>query len=247
MPADKPVVDIWYARVPADTDSEELAQLGQLLTPVERAQEAQYRLPELRAQFRVTRVLARSMLAKMAQCDARELHFEVGSHGKPHVCRPSINGTFNISHTRGAVLCATTARGHVGVDIERLDRSVNLELADRYFAELEIRQLTALEISQRAQRFMQLWTLKEAFIKALGTGLATPLDQFAFEFGEREPLRLHVYDQSLGPVSRWQFHQFEIEKDFLAAVGVVSDVAGESPAPCDVRLHKWPGPDASEL
>jgi 4'-phosphopantetheinyl transferase len=120
-------------------------------------------------------------------------------------------------------------------------------LANRYFAALELQQLMMLESARRPLRFMQLWTLKEAFIKALGTGLATPLDHFAFDFSSTEQPRLHIYDPSLGPASRWRFHQFQIETDFLAAVGVLSeDVAADRQSHCDVRLHRWPGPGRGE-
>jgi 4'-phosphopantetheinyl transferase len=239
---DSVIVDVFYARTPS-TDDRALDALAERLTPAERDFETNFRLPEIRCQYRLTRVMTRSVLAQAASCDPQELQFKIGQHGKPHVCRPQFNSSerhvascaFNITHTHGVVLCAVSSSGDVGVDVERIDRQPNLELADRYFAPLEVQQLLSLDPSQRTERFLQLWTLKEAFIKALGTGLSTPLNNFAFHFSAPSEPSVQVYEPSLGPRSRWVFRQFQINDEFLAAVGLLDSGA----TAIDVRLKEW--------
>ena len=229
-------VDVWCARTPAIDDSATLTALEKHLTRLELSQEAQYRLPELKIQYCLSRVLTRTVLGRLAGCDAHSLEFELGPHGKPQLCNPcDWQGSFNISHTRGAVLLAVASQGHVGIDVERCDRRVNLDLADRYFAKREIDQLQVANAPQRARRFLEFWTLKEAFIKALGTGLATPLHSFAFQLTSETGPRVETYDEAIGPAPRWAFRQFEFEDEFIAAVAVVD---GEAPT-IDLHLQSW--------
>src|SRR5262249_37063214 len=51
----------------------------------------------------------------------------------------------------------------------------------RYFSASENRRLDACPPLEYAARFVEIWTLKESYIKALGTGLNHPLDSFSFE------------------------------------------------------------------
>jgi 4'-phosphopantetheinyl transferase len=113
---------------------------------------------------------------------------------------------FNLSHTDGLVVLAI-ARQPVGVDVEWLDRrGRTIELADRYFAPTEITALRALPETAQRDRFFDLWTLKEAYIKARGLGLALPLGGFAYSDFETPPLSIAV-DPTLAdrPDSEWSF------------------------------------------
>jgi phosphopantetheinyl transferase len=76
----------------------------------------------------------------------------------------------SISHTTNWLSCALYKDDIVGIDIERNDRKVNLKLADRYFAKDEIDYLYGKTINPQ-EAFIRLWTLKEAYGKALGVGI----------------------------------------------------------------------------
>jgi phosphopantetheinyl transferase len=114
------------------------------------------------------------------------LQLSSNNHGKPRL--ESARGLhFSVAHTQGALLCAVTLDGDVGVDIELRNRvddkpSSSVErLAQRYFSADEHAALCALpdDASKRA-RFVELWTLKEAYVKALGRGIAAaPLAGFS--------------------------------------------------------------------
>jgi 4'-phosphopantetheinyl transferase len=94
--------------------------------------------------------------------------------------------SFSLTHTRGLAACAV-APGHlqVGLDAEHLDRPTpGEEIARAYFAPVEVAALLALPPAERAEAFFALWTAKEAYLKAIGTGLALPLDRFAVTLDE---------------------------------------------------------------
>ena len=87
---------------------------------------------------------------------------------------------FSLSHTRGLAACAVGRPYALGIDAEAWRTPAPIELASRYFAPTEVRLLIARAPAERPSTFYRLWTLKEAYLKATGQGLAAPLDSFAF-------------------------------------------------------------------
>lgn len=87
---------------------------------------------------------------------------------------------FNLSHSGSIALCAT-APVAVGADVERL-RSPAPQAVARRFSPSEIAWLQAQHDPDAA--FFRLWVLKESYLKALGVGLALPLDAFEIRFDD---------------------------------------------------------------
>jgi 4'-phosphopantetheinyl transferase len=188
-----------------------------VLNESERARAARFVFPRNRVEYVAAHVLARRALAAATGYPAAEFHFEAGVHGKP-VARigDTAAGThFNLSHSRGMVAVAVAPFEH-GLDVEPLDRSVNLSIAGRYFCPEEIAWLGGLPQERQGEGFLRLWTLKEAFIKATGLGLSQELDSFWFEvFPPAIRFKAAIADD---PAS-WRFEQRDLEGRFMAAVG----------------------------
>jgi 4'-phosphopantetheinyl transferase len=103
------------------------------------------------------------------------------------------------------------------VDIERLDRpTVDPRVIRRYCSEPEQAALVALADAPRHERFLQLWTLKEAYVKALGTGLTLPLSRISFAMGDDGPG--DVSFNGLDEEARWMFAHTRLEPTHLLAV-----------------------------
>lgn len=101
--------------------------------------------------------------------------------GKPYLAsHPHIH--FNISHSGEWVVIAFSST-KVGVDVEKI-RDVNLGIAQRFFSEEEKRLLFSLPTNKQIDYFFDLWTLKESFLKAIGTGLTKPLKSFTIKQAE---------------------------------------------------------------
>jgi len=97
--------------------------------------------------------------------------------GKPYIKGFPIH--FNISHSGDYVVCAFSEQ-EVGIDIEQI-KEVDLAIAKRFFCQCEYEDLFAQDKSNRLNYFFLLWTLKESYIKWLGSGMLTPLDSFFFK------------------------------------------------------------------
>ncbi len=90
------------------------------------------------------------------------------------------------------------ARGaSLGIDVEIYDKNVPLAVARRFFSPVEAGALAALPADAQPRRFLRLWTLKEAYLKAIGTGLAGGLGGMTF----RSTMRAHA--RSNGPRIQW--------------------------------------------
>ncbi|MGA9421114.1 MAG: 4'-phosphopantetheinyl transferase superfamily protein [Rhodanobacteraceae bacterium] len=126
-------------------------------------------------------------------------------YGKPRMQKP-VDIEFNVSHSSRWALLAFARGQPLGVDVECLDRRQRFEdIADRYFAPGEARDLHLLPASLRPAAFLALWTCKEAVVKALGTGLAFGLERLRFRLDdEGRPDALVSIAADGGSVADWQ-------------------------------------------
>lgn len=182
---------IWYALPDALHNPRLLEAYRALMAPAERERQLRYYFEKNRHEYLITRALVRATLSRYVDVKPSAWVFEAGAHGKPHIAWPKVTPrlSFNLSNTTGMVACIVAADREVGVDVEERERGVRaIEVADRFFSPSEVRALRALPEAEQPARFITYWTLKEAYIKARGMGLAIPLDQFSFLLdGGKEP------------------------------------------------------------
>ena len=201
-------------------DAAVLARADALLSRGERLRRDRFMFERNRREFLLTHALLRLALSRHAPAvGPREWTFREGPHGRPEIDGPTRAPrlAFNISHTEGLGACLVADEGEVGVDVEAVDRprdpvrARNLAgIAENFFAPYEIGALRALPELEHRARFFTYWTLKEAYIKARGLGLALPLDRFWFELqGERGALptgiRIDIAPELHDDAARWVF------------------------------------------
>ncbi|MFG0264096.1 MAG: 4'-phosphopantetheinyl transferase family protein [Rhodopirellula sp. JB055] len=217
-------IQLWYASAAADTPGKIETFCMRWLPQEEHQSAAKFRVASARHQHVIGRGMARFLIAD-TQTAPHQIQFRHLDHGKPIIETPEqLRRPFNIAHTKGLVICGIgpeAADEWLGVDIEGLDRKTDPGLAQRYFAPEEIEQLDRVKNSDAKQAlFLKIWTLKEAFIKAIGTGLNTPLDQFAFENAASNAPRLTLKDQSLAQGRHWQIRNVMPRPGYIAAVAL---------------------------
>jgi len=163
-----------------------------------------------RRAFAITRGLVRTMLSRYAAVAPQDWRFIENVHGRPEILeRPSgaPDLRFNISHTDGLIACAVTIGREVGVDVEHIGRHLTHDIPGRFFAPDEVTDLRKLPAENQQKVFFDYWTLKEAYIKARGFGLALPLGDFAFKLNPPAPPAI-TFEPSLDDdPATWQFMQ----------------------------------------
>lgn len=207
-----------------------------VLSPGERARMARFHFPVDALCHGAGRALLRFLAGSQAGVPPDSLVLAAAEGGKPYlVGHPDLQ--VNLSHSGTLVAVALTRSGPVGVDVERISpERATLEIARRFFAPAEEEALIALPPERRIDAFFEIWTRKEAFIKATGEGVARGLDTFAVSVGE--PAALRVVD-GRDPRGRWWMADLEVPRGYRGAVAT----ALEGPAPefRIVRLGWSPG------
>ncbi|BFM05490.1 4'-phosphopantetheinyl transferase family protein [Halioxenophilus aromaticivorans] len=137
-------------------------------------------------QFLIGRSLLRHALSQALQQAPESFCFSQNKNGRPELAGSSIN--FNVSHTEGLVAVTLAEAPLLGIDVESAQRSGStLEIADRFFHPKETAAITAPnQEAQQRENFFRFWTLKEAYVKALGDGLQRSLQSFYFTLRQQQ-------------------------------------------------------------
>jgi 4'-phosphopantetheinyl transferase len=162
--------------------------------------------------------------------DPLSWNFERGVHGKPLVAgRGDLH--FNLSHCKGLVACALRRDGPVGIDVEFTGRPEPREVALHYFSPLELAWWQGQPEAMKTKTFFNIWTMKEALVKATGTGLSQPFRDFSVCV---ESLTMLSKGDSSGETQSWRFHVTEPDHQHLLALAWHS--CGAKNENVDVRI-----------
>ncbi|KAG0466567.1 hypothetical protein HPP92_018147 [Vanilla planifolia] len=187
------------------------------------------------------------------------LRFGKNGYGKPQLLRKHGDGLslpclhFNVSHSSSLVACCVAMNSQVGIDVEERNRKLKhnvLSLARRFYSPDEVRFLEGLsEHELRRQEFIKLWTMKEAYVKALGRGFsAAPFRNFAIRLEVEEgkltgsnaskiTITAHCDDDIL--TTNWQFALVELSSHYATiCVERTCDNGGEESEPFKLKIWK---------
>jgi 4'-phosphopantetheinyl transferase len=160
----------------------------------------------------------------------RELEFAYSDRGKPrlggHFAGDPLQ--FNLSHCEDSALLAVTLDSPIGADLEHVRYIPDAELlVDRFFSPREHALFHALPAEKQPLAFFNLWTRKEAWLKATGEGISERLREVEVSFLPGEPARFMALPGDAGEVERWHLHSFTVIPGYAAAAA--------APAPLLVR------------
>lgn len=134
------------------------------------------RTPDDARQVLVGDLLIRSVACRYLGMKNIDIQFQVNEYGKPYLS--GFNGHhFSLSHSGKWVVCAYSEQV-VGVDIEEIG-PVDMDIAFEYFLPKEIEYIVRKPLQARDAAFYDIWTYKESYTKALGTGLSKDLKSFS--------------------------------------------------------------------
>jgi 4'-phosphopantetheinyl transferase len=234
-------VGVWHARV-ADVIADPAREARALgwLAPEERARHGRFRADTDRAMFLVGRAMARALVARALDVAPTAWTWREGPHGRPEIADARSALSFNLAHSGGTVACALRREGDVGIDVESRDRrALDPRLVDRYCAPGEIADIQGQGPEGWRDQFLKYWTLKGAYLKARGVGIAVPLADLSFRL-QPEPVRLTCLNSLAGQSTDWAFALTDVpDRVFLAAAAPLAGSAPPrfvvEPFPMDLR------------
>ena len=188
-------VRIHFARL--DEQRGAIDELAALLDPVERERAARFRFDVDRERFIIAHGTLRRLLGTALNMDPRAVRMMRGPFGKPYLAASDLH--FNLSDTKDALVIALSLQGPLGVDIETMTRTVDHEAVGlHYFGSEEVSDIGQSEEPKR--RFLELWTRKEAVLKACGVGIMEDLRVLRVHEAEnRSTIRHEAFIQHAAP------------------------------------------------
>ena len=218
-------VHVWAITVDSlDDTSPHLASLS--TAEWDRAQA--FRFERDRHRFIARRDALRQLLGRYLALEPAQIEIDEGGGRKPTLggshrkrvatgISPDIR--FNCSHSNGVALLVFARDMPVGVDLERVRPMPEVEdVARRFFSPHEYCALVKMPPEDRLAAFYECWTRKEAVVKALGHGLAMPLNSFTVSFAPGQPAQLVQLDT--GEPGDWRLMRLRPSPEFSAALAV---------------------------
>ena len=160
----------------------------------------------------VARGYLRQILSQYIDLTPKQIVFSYGQHGKPSIENNLLQ--FNLSHSHNLAVYAVSAKYPVGIDIEQIHPIAAAGLVDRFFSPREQSIFHALPLDIQQAAFFHAWTQKEAYLKACGTGLSTPLEQIEVSIDPSTPAQII----SVPIAGSWQIRQLDISPDYTGAI-----------------------------
>ena len=214
-------VDLWIAAL--DLSASRLAEFESTLSSHERDRAHRFRFELHRHRYIAAHGWLRSVLAGYLARSAEALEFVLSPRGKPGLSPSSNPGGlwFNLAHSENFAAIAVSKTCDVGVDIEQVRPIPDAtDLVRRFFSQSESVVFHSLPEDQRSAAFFNLWTRKEAWLKATGEGIAHLLNQVEVSFLPGHPVELLKLPAGYDRDSSWSLQAVEPRPSIVVAVAV---------------------------
>ena len=213
-------VDLW--RVPLDSTFDK-----SILSPDELQRAGRFKFPDLHNRYCAGRFALRVVLSRYLDIAPQSIEFEYNEHGKPKA-RGEID--FNLSHAGNQMILGVTRGRKIGVDIESRNRCTDSEsIAKRFFSPIEVEQFLQFPIDERGAAFLRCWVRKEAYLKAIGTGIGGGLQNFAVSLEDCAVTQLLWSSDA----ADWTFYDVDVGPEYIASI------ATPSTRPCKICVRDW--------
>ncbi len=187
-------------------------ELSGYLNEQERQRAAKFINPSHSDRWTVARGYLRAILSYYLNIKPAQITFSYNPQGKPELESELLR--FNLSHSRDRAVYAISAKHPVGIDIEYVHAVAAGDLVDRFFSPAERAMFHALPAPIQQAAFFHAWTQKEAYLKATGTGLSTPLDRVEVSIDPRLPARIICAPTP----DLWQIYKLAVSSEYTGAI-----------------------------
>ncbi|MFK7811722.1 MAG: 4'-phosphopantetheinyl transferase superfamily protein [Maribacter sp.] len=182
--------------------------------------------------FIISRAILRILSGSFLKEDPKQIKFDYGEYGKPSYASNQ-NLKFNLSHSGDVIVIGFAESQEIGIDVEFIKTDFEvLKLAQKFFSKTEIIALENQPAEDLNRAFFRCWTRKESFIKAEGSGLSFPLDQFAVSLENDHQSELLVTNWDYQEKSQWLLFSFIPSNEYIGAIAVKKKSA-------QIAYHDW--------
>lgn len=214
-------VHVWHVNLKNQNGLPE--DINDYLSPDELGRAAKFKFPNDREHYLLRHYLLRLILCKYCDCQPQEIRFRYNYYNKPFINIPEFTAIkFNMSSSGDLMMIGLCKRDDIGIDIEKIHDTGNLEhIALDNFSQQELEYFNSR--LDKTTAFFNIWTRKEAFIKAAGKGIYYPLKSFCVNIdpsGSYENITIlkHPVESKL-----WRTIAVKASESHIAALAIKSD------------------------
>lgn len=232
-------IHVWATTLAVPAES--LESFSRILSPDETDRANRFKFQQHRNRYLAGRGALRSILAKYLGADAAGLRFDYLKNGKPALTEPFANSGihFNLAHTGDLALVAVTRLGPVGVDVESVRPIKNVDdLVARFFSPRENELFQKVPDNAKPAAFFNLWSRKEALLKATGEGITRSLSLVEVSFLPGEPARLLAIEGDEKRAAEWELRELTPANRFTGAVAV-EEGTSKIESLLQIKCWKW--------
>lgn len=181
--------------------------------------------PRHRARFLATRAAVRAVLARALGADPSDVVMADDVMGKPRLLA-DVDLRFSLAHSGNLGVVALTMTRDIGVDIEDMRRSIEVDRIIRAcFSRREIESLASAPQPERHAAVLTGWTRKEAYLKATGRGLSYPMRQVEVTLAPGDQPRIVAIDGSAEAAAGWSLRALDgLPPPYIGAVVVAGGI-----------------------
>ncbi|MFZ1320224.1 MAG: 4'-phosphopantetheinyl transferase superfamily protein [Ignavibacteria bacterium] len=213
--------EVHVYRINISEQTNKISNLRKLLSNDETKKADRYRFAKDSNSYIISRGSIRKILSEYISIDADSINISYTEFGKPFIENSKIN--FNLSHSGDWCFIAVSLIKDIGIDIEKVRKIEDvLKIADRYFAINEYEHIKNFDSTEQINEFFRIWTLKEAFIKAIGEGLSFPLKNFSVISDKSDSPVLNLFENK-DESELWKLDSLECQKGYNASLTVKAD------------------------
>jgi 4'-phosphopantetheinyl transferase len=206
-------VHLWIAKV--DTLFEYYSIYNKLLDDREQAKKNKFVFCYLKKRYAITHGILRDLLSNYLNVTNEKICLSYSDFGKPHLKYYSSGLKFNLSHSGEIAIFGLAKNIEVGVDIEQVRNTFNEGVREYVLSESEKSTFDKLRLEEKQLTFLNIWTCKEAILKALGTGLSKSMADIELTLEHQIP-KARVKDHNI--LKQFFLQKFEINSEYVGAV-----------------------------
>ncbi len=231
-------IKVWFVKPEDFSDPARLDTFYSWLSAAERKALHHFRLQKHQHLYLIAHALLRGALSQVSDTHPSAWQFHTNSFNKPLIAPQDEQQSlhFNLSHTDGLAAVSLTTLGSVGIDVERTSQrtsntSNTLDILDSDIAtdiltQDEYLDYLSVPLSQKHDRLLRYWMLKEAYVKATGLGLSAGLKTYSFDLDAIPSPKIQFLSEDTSAQRQcptaWKFWQTTLATDHLLAVGAHS-------------------------
>jgi len=220
----------------------EMGSFYGLLSRDEKEKAQRFFFEKDRSQYVLARGVLRTLLGHYVNILPESVRFSYHAYGKPYLKNyPAIQ--FNIAHSEEMVIIALNYEDWIGVDIEYIERKIDVDnVAKRFFNEKEYSRLMSINEIEKRKLFFYQWTAKEAFVKAIGRGLAFDLANVEISLNVKKGPRIATLQDAGESPENWTLYSLDRIPQYTAVLAVKTQSKVLIRCPLIAHFKAFPGP-----